>query len=182
MVSWARLGTAGRESRTDARLLPGPPSPPAPPPPCAPEADATLPARESTVPLASVSASPPRRKSPTDSAQNKNKKGSMAAPPPPTSAPKNRGGLPVGCCVGFRERPRFRAASACSGGLAGSALEERGSEGTTEGPQADPGQSWLQTCEYILQPAGPLAPRHVCAELAKPQREPCGAGWGGGVP
>lgn len=33
MVSWVRSGTAGRESRTDARLLPDPPSPPAPLPP-----------------------------------------------------------------------------------------------------------------------------------------------------
>ncbi|VCW76334.1 unnamed protein product [Gulo gulo] len=53
-----------------------------PHPLCVPVADAAPPARECSVSSASPSL-PLSGKSPTDSAQNKNKKGSMAAPQPP---------------------------------------------------------------------------------------------------
>lgn len=89
----------------------------------------------------------------------------------------------MGCCVGFRGERPFRAASACSGGLTGSTLEEREFEGTTEGPpppRQTQDRASLQTREYIFQLASPFALRHVGAELAESLGEVSAAGWGRG--
>lgn len=64
----------------------------------------------------------------------------------------------MGCCASFRGGGALLpAASALSGGLAATVLEEREFERTTERP---PSQTWgrasLQAREYTFQPAGPL--------------------------
>lgn len=75
-----------------------------PHPLCAPAADAAPPARESSVPSASPSL-PLGGKSPTDSAQNKNKKGSMAAPQPPPLALLKLEAASEGVLCGLPGRP-----------------------------------------------------------------------------
>lgn len=127
--------------------LPLPSCPPSPLP--LPMADtALLPLSTPPTPGASGSSSrslPLCEKSPTAAAQNKNKKGSVAAPQPPplpllkieaASAGGAECGLPGG---GVGGGAVLSAASAFPGGLAVTALEERGLERHSRRPA---GHSW----------------------------------------